>query len=131
MTRAIKLQTKASSVGFDWNDIRLVLDKIREETSEIEAALDLGEPDVVQDALEDEIGDLLFAVANLARHAQIDPESAIRRSNAKFERRFGFIEQSLARQGVPAGGATLDDMDALWNEAKAEENLRQAVSRPA
>lgn len=131
LTRAIKLQTKASSVGFDWNDIRLVLDKIREETSEIEAALDLGEPDVVQDALEDEIGDLLFAVANLARHAQIDPESAIRRSNAKFERRFGFIEQSLARQGVPAGGATLDDMDALWNEAKTEENLRQAASRPA
>ncbi|MEJ0094739.1 MAG: nucleoside triphosphate pyrophosphohydrolase [Methylocella sp.] len=131
LTRAIKLQTKASSVGFDWNDIRLVLDKIREETAEIEAALDLGELDAVQDALEDEIGDLLFAVANLARHAQIDPESAIRRSNAKFERRFGFIEQSLVRQGVPAGGATLDDMDALWNEAKAEENLRQAVRPPA
>ncbi len=118
LSRAVKLQTKASSVGFDWNDVRLVLDKIREETSEIEEALDAGE----KDAIEDEIGDLLFAVANLARHARIDPESAIRRTNAKFERRFHFIERELGRQGVTLDEATLGEMDALWNAAKADES---------
>ncbi len=117
LSRAVKLQNKASSVGFDWNEIRLVLDKIREETSEVEAALDSGEPD----AVEDEIGDLLFAAANLARHAGIDPESAVRRANAKFERRFRFIERELARQGVAPGTATLAEMDALWNAAKSGE----------
>lgn len=118
LSRAVKLQSKASTVGFDWNDIRLVLDKIREETDEIEEALELAG----QDALEDEIGDLLFAVANLARHAKVDPESAVRRANAKFERRFRFIEQELARQGVALGDATLAQMDALWNAAKARES---------
>jgi ATP diphosphatase len=117
LSRAVKLQNKASSVGFDWNDIRLVVDKIREETDEIEAALDSGEPD----AVEDEIGDLLFAAANLARHAGIDPESAVRRANAKFERRFRFIERELARQGVAPGKASLAEMDALWNAAKSGE----------
>jgi ATP diphosphatase len=121
LSRAVKLQNKASSVGFDWNDIRLVLDKIREETGEIEAALDSGEPD----AIEDEIGDLLFAAANLARHAGVDPESAVRRANAKFERRFRFIEQELARQGVAPGTASLADMDALWNAAKSGEKPRE------
>ncbi|MGA2636994.1 nucleoside triphosphate pyrophosphohydrolase [Methylocella sp.] len=121
LIRAVKLQNKASSVGFDWNDIRLVLDKIREETGEIEAALDSGEPD----AVEDEIGDLLFAAANLARHAGVDPESAVRRANAKFERRFRFIEQELARQGVAPGTASLADMDALWNAAKSGEKSRE------
>jgi len=121
LSRAVKLQNKASGVGFDWNDIRLVLDKIREETGEIEAALDSGEPD----AIEDEIGDLLFAAANLARHAGVDPESAVRRANAKFERRFRFIEQELARQGVAPGTASLADMDALWNAAKSGEKSRE------
>jgi len=121
LVRAVKLQNKASGVGFDWNDIRLVVDKIREETDEIEAALDSGEPD----AVEDEIGDLLFAAANLARHAGIDPESAVRRANAKFERRFRFIEQELARQGVAPGTASLADMDALWNAAKCGEKSRE------
>lgn len=121
LIRAVKLQNKASSVGFDWNDIRLVLDKIREETDEIAAALDSGEPD----AVEDEIGDLLFAAANLARHAGVDPESAVRGANAKFERRFRFIEQELARQGVAPGTASLADMDALWNAAKSGEKSRE------
>jgi len=121
LTRAVKLQAKASTVGFDWNDARLVIEKIREETDEIEAALDSGEPD----AVEDEIGDLLFAAANLARHAGIDPESAVRRANAKFERRFRFIEQELARQGVAPGTASLADMDALWNAAKCGEKSRE------
>jgi ATP diphosphatase len=117
LSRAVKLQNKASSVGFDWNDIRLVLDKIREETAEIEAALASAE----KDAIEDEIGDLLFAVANLARHAGIDPESAVRRANAKFARRFHFIERELARQGIALGAATLAEMDELWNTAKHGE----------
>jgi nucleoside triphosphate diphosphatase len=124
LSRAVKLQTKASSVGFDWNDIRAVLDKIREETSEIEAALDSGR----QNAIADEIGDLLFAVANLARHARVDPESAIRGANAKFMRRFGFIERQLANQGLTLAEATLAEMDQLWNEAKSVEGSEGAGS---
>ena len=92
LTRAVKLQTKASSVGFDWNEARLVLAKIREETDEIEAALDARE----SAAVAEEIGDLLFSVANLARHVEADPEAAIRRANAKFELRFRLVEDALA-----------------------------------
>ena len=94
LTRAVKLQAQASRAGFDWNDARLVLEKIREETDEIEAALDADDPR----AVEDEIGDLLFTAANLARHVKADPEAAIRRANAKFERRFRFIEEVLNAQ---------------------------------
>lgn len=117
LTRAVKLQARAAKVGFDWNNAKLVLEKIREETVELEAALDLGEPH----AIEVEIGDLLFAVANLARHAKVDPEASIRRANAKFECRFGFIEASLARDGKALAAATLEEMEALWNEAKEAE----------
>ncbi|ACK49509.1 MazG family protein [Methylocella silvestris BL2] len=117
LTRAVKLQAKASEVGFDWNDARLVLHKIREETDEIEAALASGEAK----AIADEIGDLLFAVANLARHVKADPESAVRRTNMKFARRFRFIEQELERRKIPLGQATLAEMDTLWNDAKALE----------
>jgi nucleoside triphosphate diphosphatase len=117
LTRAVKLQAKAASVGFDWNDARLVLEKIREETEEIETALECGEPY----AIEEEIGDLLFAVANLARHIKTDPEAAIRRANAKFERRFRFIEESLARNGKTPAAAQLEEMEALWNTAKLAE----------
>jgi nucleoside triphosphate diphosphatase len=117
LTRAVKLQTRAGSVGFDWNDARQVLAKIREETDEIEAALD--KADAAE--LHGEIGDLLFAVANLARHAESDPESALRKTNAKFESRFGFIETELARQGKALGSVDLAEMDALWNEAKRRE----------
>jgi nucleoside triphosphate diphosphatase len=120
LTRAIELQRKASTVGFDWNDPRAVLDKIREEADEIEAALER------KDAAElaDETGDLLFAVVNLARHAQTDPEMALRLTNAKFERRFAFIERALAAQGRKPQDATLAEMDALWNEAKREDPSR-------
>jgi ATP diphosphatase len=111
------LQIKASTVGFDWNDARLVLDKIREETREIEAALDAKDDAAIQD----EIGDLLFAVANLARHAGADPEAAIRGTNAKFERRFGHIETEIGRRGQRLGEVSLAEMDALWNDAKARE----------
>jgi ATP diphosphatase len=118
LTRAIKLQSKASTVGFDWNDARLVLDKIREETLEIEDALN---KNTGKAAIAGEIGDLLFAVGNLARHLDVDPEAAIRGTNAKFERRFAYIEAALAKAGKTPGESTLDEMDALWNEAKATE----------
>ena len=117
LTRAMALQRKASTVGFDWNDPRAVLRKIREEADEIEAALDRGE----RSELESETGDLLFAVVNLARHAAVDPEMALRGANAKFERRFGYIERALSSQGRTLEGASLEEMDALWNEAKEKE----------
>jgi ATP diphosphatase len=117
LTRAMALQRKASSVGFDWNDPRAVLSKIREEADEIEAALDGADTS----KLEDETGDLLFALVNLARHIGADPDLALRRTNAKFERRFGYIERALAAQGRSLQQASLEEMDALWNEAKSDE----------
>ena len=120
MTRAVKLQKKASTVGFDWNDARHVLDKIREETDEVAAELQTPGAEVTP-ALTEEIGDLLFVVTNLARHAKVDPEQALRGANAKFERRFHHIEQQLARRGVELAAASLDDMEALWVEAKQIE----------
>src|SRR5258708_8935606 len=114
LARAMELQRKASSVGFDWNDPRAVLNKIREEADEIEAALDRNDAD----ELAEETGDLLFAVVNLARHVGADPDSALRGTNAKFERRFGYIERALAARGRTLGEASLDEMDALWDEAK-------------
>lgn len=116
LTRAVKLQAKASTAGFDWKDARLVIEKIREETDEIEAVLDTGDTA----AITEEIGDLLFSAANLARHVKADPEAAIRRANDKFERRFHFIEEALAFQGLAPGTATLQEMEALWNSAKAQ-----------
>ncbi|MFC7051336.1 nucleoside triphosphate pyrophosphohydrolase [Hansschlegelia quercus] len=117
LTRAIKLQEKAATVGFDWDDVALVVGKIREETDEVAEAVESGD----RDKIEDEIGDLLCAVANLARHVGVDPEAAIRRSNAKFERRFRFIEQALRSQGKTPADSDLEEMDGLWNEAKAAE----------
>lgn len=117
LTRAVKLQDKASSVGFDWNDPRAVLAKIREEADEIEAALAQGD----RSEAEAEVGDLLFAIANLARHLDVDPEHAIRATNAKFERRFAFIEAELKRRGIALGDASLAEMDALWDLAKERE----------
>jgi nucleoside triphosphate diphosphatase len=117
LMRAVKLQSKASTIGFDWHDARLVLAKIREETDEIEAAIETGEAEKIQD----EIGDLLFAVANLARHIGIDPEAAIRGTNEKFARRFAHIEDRIAQRGQKLGEVSLAEMDALWDEAKAQE----------
>ena len=117
LARAMELQRKASGVGFDWNDPRAVLRKIREEADEIEVALDSGDAD----ELREETGDLLFALVNLARHIGADPELALRGTNAKFERRFGYIERTLAAQGRTLEGASLEEMDALWNEAKGKE----------
>jgi ATP diphosphatase len=117
LSRAMQLQRKASSVGFDWNDPRAVLHKIREEADEIEAALDRNDAE----ELAGETGDLLFALVNLARHVGADPEMALRGTNAKFERRFGYIERALAAHGRSLGSASLQEMDALWDEAKQTE----------
>jgi ATP diphosphatase len=117
LTRAMELQRKASTVGFDWNDPRAVLHKIREEADEIEAALDRNDTE----ELAEETGDLLFALVNLARHVGTDPEMALRGTNAKFERRFGYIERALTAQGRSLEDVSLAEMDALWNEAKAAE----------
>ncbi|HEY0235528.1 MAG TPA: nucleoside triphosphate pyrophosphohydrolase, partial [Afipia sp.] len=113
LARALELQRKAATVGFDWNDPRAVLNKIREEADEIEAALGSGDASQIAD----ETGDLLFAVVNLARHAGADPEMALRGTNVKFERRFGYIERALASRGIALGDSILSEMDALWNEA--------------
>jgi ATP diphosphatase len=117
LVRAMELQRRASRVGFDWNDPRAVLAKIREEADEIETALERGDPQ----ELAAETGDLLFALVNLARHVGADPDSALRTTNAKFERRFAHIERALAAQGRSPDQASLAEMDALWNAAKAEE----------
>jgi ATP diphosphatase len=122
LTRALKLQDKAGRVGFDWNDPRAVLAKIREEADEIEAELD--GPDRFKAAAE--VGDLLFAVVNLARHLVADPEDVLRQTNLKFERRFGSIERALAARGKAPKDATLAEMDALWDEAKAAEKAASA-----
>ncbi len=121
LTRALKLQEKASRVGFDWHDPRAVLHKIREEADEIELALGAGGAAPSASEAAQEVGDLLFAAVNLARHLHADPESLLRQTNRKFERRFSSIERALAAQGKAPQDATLAEMDALWDEAKAEE----------
>ena len=117
LARALKLQQKASKVGFDWNSAQAVIDKIREETGEIEAELASGDAE----KLKGEVGDLLFVVVNLARHLDVDPETALRTCNLKVERRFAAIEDGLAKVGKRPEDATLAEMDALWNAAKAAE----------
>lgn len=117
LTRAWKLQAKASTVGFDWNNARLVLDKIREETGEIEEALAEGD----KAAISEEIGDLLFVVANLARHVDADPEACLAAANTKFERRFAGIEAALAAQGRKPDAASLEELEALWQAVKRAE----------
>ena len=117
LTRALKLQNKAGDVGFDWNDPLAVLAKIREEADEIEAEIRGGETAKAAR----EVGDLLFAVVNLARHLEADPEAVLRQTNTKFERRFASIEGALAARGKSPKQATLAEMDALWDEAKTAE----------
>jgi ATP diphosphatase len=114
LTRAVKLQDKAAKVGFDWPEVRPVLDKIREEIDEVEAEIAAGDAK----AAGQEVGDLLFALANLARHLDVDPEAALRGTNEKFTRRFAHIEDRLAQAGRTPAEASLDEMEALWQEAK-------------
>jgi len=114
LMRAEKLQKRAARVGFDWPDIGPVIDKIAEEARELAEA----RATLTQDQIEDEMGDLLFVMANLARHLKVDPETALRRANAKFTRRFAFIETELAKSGKRPEDSDLTEMDALWNAAK-------------
>jgi ATP diphosphatase len=116
--RALELQQRAAAVGFDWPAPQPVLDKLAEEIEELrlEFAQDAG-----RDRLEDELGDVLFVVVNLARHARVDPAHALRRANAKFERRFRRMESLAAEAGETLAGKSLGDQDVLWDRAKAEE----------
>ncbi|HZD26699.1 MAG TPA: nucleoside triphosphate pyrophosphohydrolase [Alphaproteobacteria bacterium] len=118
LTRAEKLQKRAARVGFDWPAAEPVFDKIAEEIAELRQEIATGAEPF---RLSDEIGDLLFAVANLARHLEIDPEEALRGTNRKFERRFRHIEQALEEQGKSPGDCSLDALEALWQAAKAGE----------
>ena len=118
LTRAVKIQARAARVGFDWKTAPPILDKIEEEIGELRAEMESGAP---ADRLEDELGDLLFAVANLARRMELDAESALRRATAKFERRFRRMEALLAARQEQMTGQDLDALDRLWNTVKAEE----------
>ena len=118
LSRAAKLQRRAARVGFDWPEAAQVLDKIEEELGELRAEVDAG---AGHDRLEDELGDLLFALTNLARRLEVDPEAALRRSNRKFEHRFRRIEQALEAQGRAPAGTPLDQLEALWQRAKVDE----------
>jgi ATP diphosphatase len=122
LTRAVKLQKRAARVGFDWVRAKEILDKIEEEIGELRAELDAATP--AQARIEDEMGDLFFALANLARRLEVDPETSLRGTNAKFERRFRQVEAWLAEQGRGPAEATLDEMEALWVRAKTEERLK-------
>jgi ATP diphosphatase len=118
LMRAEKLQRRLSSVGFDWNSAEKVLDKIVEEAHEIVEARASGASPA---EIAGEVGDLLFAVANLARHLKIDPEAALRTTNAKVTRRFKYVETALAVRGENPGETSLEEMEALWQEAKSAE----------
>ncbi len=131
LSRAVKLQKKAAKVGFDWPDASFVFAKIEEELGEVkeafdEAALlktDDGLPSKAKDKLNEEIGDLLFVISNLARHMNIDPEHAARSANNKFCSRFSHIEKEIKARGLSLDDASLEEMDALWDEAKHREKL--------
>ena len=122
LTRAVKLQKRAARVGFDWPSTDEVVAKIAEEAAELVEARDqLSHAEVTE-----EFGDLLFVIANLARHLEVDPEAALRAANAKFSRRFGRIEDWLAETGKAPVDSDLAEMDALWNRAKAEEKAAKS-----
>lgn len=118
LTRALKLTRRAARVGFDWPDAPAVLAKLAEETKELQDEIAAG---ASSDRLADELGDMLFVLANLARKLELDPETCLRRANAKFERRFRAVEQALAREGKSPADATLEEMEALWTGAKQAE----------
>jgi nucleoside triphosphate diphosphatase len=127
LTRALKIQSRAARVGFDWGAPAPILDKIEEEIGELRAELDGAPPE----RLEDEVGDLLFAVTNLARHLAIDPEGSLRHATLKFERRFHRIEALLAEAGRSPAEATLDEMERFWEHAKEEERQGHLIPFPA
>ena len=118
LTRAQKLQARAARVGFDWPAFEPTADKVREELAELSAAVAANER---QERLHEEVGDLLFALVNVARKLEVDPEAALRDANAKFERRFHSIETALAERGKTPDQSSLEEMDALWDRAKRSE----------
>jgi MazG family protein len=117
LTRANKLGKRAAQVGFEWSDVSGALDKVAEELGELQREIAAG---AQHPALEDELGDVLFTIVNVARYLKVDPEAALRRTNAKFERRFGYIEQRLKAQGKRIENTSLEEMDALWEEGKKQ-----------
>ena len=119
MVRASKLQKRAANVGFDWPELDAVIEKLHEETDELRVQWQQDKTDKIR--LKEEIGDILFVAANLARKVGVDPETALIETNRKFERRFGYIEQALALQKIPLKEAGLEKMDKLWDAAKAKE----------
>jgi MazG family protein len=118
LMRALKLQQRAARVGFDWTEAVRILEKLREETAEMEAEIESGAP---RERLLDEVGDLLFVCVNLARRLDLDPDSALRHANAKFERRFRAMEALLAQSGRKPEQASLDEMETLWQQAKKSD----------
>jgi len=118
LLRAEKIQKRAARVGFDWKTIGPVIDKIEEELGELRTEIEAGKTDPAR--VTDELGDVLFAVANLARHCKVNPEAALRSTNDKFEKRFRYVEQHLAVRGKKPAEATLEEMEALWQEAKTK-----------
>ncbi len=114
LLEGLKLTKKAAKVGFDWENVSQIFDKLDEETAELKRAIELGETNNIAE----EVGDLLFVVQNLARRLDVEPETALKRTNRKFRNRFKFIEDQLANQGKPLNDATLVEMDELWNRSK-------------
>src|SRR5204862_750755 len=116
LVEAQQITSRAAHVGFDWSNADQVLEKLREELAEFDAARRDGAPG----QLEDELGDLLFVLVNLARFVKVDPEQALRRTNAKFRRRWGYIESKLRERGKKPEDSKIDEMEALWQEAKRQ-----------
>jgi MazG family protein len=127
LTRAEKIQKRAARVGFDWPCVEPVLGKIDEELAELRAVVDRDD-DASAQALEDELGDVLFSVTNAARHLKVDPELALRKATAKFERRFRHVEHSITGQGQSMQNATADELDRLWQQAKQQTDSEQSDS---
>ena len=122
LTRAVKLQKRAARVGFDWPSIAPVFEKIEEEMGELRAEIDNGGSKA---RIAEEYGDLLFVLANLGRHLELEPEAVLRASNRKFIRRFQTVEQRIANTGKNIAECSLEEMDAVWNEIRKEDNLNQ------
>jgi MazG family protein len=132
LMEAHQLSTKAARVGFDWEKVEDIFDKLHEEIEELRSAItehSSANDEETHARVREEIGDLLFAATNIARHMQVEPESALKLTNRKFRQRFGFIEEKLHNQGRTFEGATLDELEALWQEAKREGKLKVEGSR--
>ncbi len=122
LTRAEKIQKRAARVGFDWSSLEPVVDKVAEELTELQEAIaEPGYTDTINPAIEDELGDLLFAATNVARHINIDPEQALKRATAKFEKRFRIVELLVQKDGHQMSSLSIDELDVYWGLAKAED----------